>query len=354
MRPILPSLSAVVVLFAQARALACDDPSGLGPCLDTEALWPSPTPTPFIELPSAESLPSGHTHTGVGFGYASKPLTLVTESADPDGREVGVVGNAATLHLSFAAGLGRGLELGVALPLTLHQSGSGFAGVTEQHAEPLQRTAPRDPRAGIGYELFDSSVSESGRAFGKVALTVAFPLGDERALAGGGLVVAPSFVDELRVGPVYAQSELGFRLRASERVGSAVFGPQALAALGLGAELLPAGLLFSGVELWIAPVLASQALSFEQEMALGTRRIRDAELIPAEWLFVVGSRLPHWLLAKAAFGTALPLSSHTLYRANGAPTNAVEADGAETREHFAGMTAPAFRALLSVAVSADP
>ncbi len=318
-----------------AHADECAPAGGVSPCVDADALWMAPDASRFFAVPSARSGSPGTFTSGFAATFLSHPIVLRAASPDPGGRDVVVVDKLldATILERYAAN--RQLDLQVALPLALYQSGSGVEGVTSQSAAPLARNAVRDPRLGAGWVLHERSWDGGRRSVAvKARLELALPLGDRRALAGEpSLVGAPSMAFETGVGRFHGGALLGARLREATSIAGSRVGNQAVAAVGTSVDILPRGLLSLGVEAWVLPVLVSQ----DHTLPDGTR-VTNAVLAPSEWLAAVRSSPGGDVVLELGGGSALPLSSE--HRA--AP------DGTESDEHFAGLGSPTYRFVFAV------
>src|SRR5207248_1264971 len=132
-------------------------------------------------------------------------------------------------NFMWAYGVTSRLELGLVLPLTLGQSGSGVTGLTA--GGDLRDTAVRDLRFGGAYAIVprdrvDPSLAElTGKTPNEVGVVARFevsaPTGDQQQFAGekGGAFV-PSIAADYRHGRLFAGAELGARVRpTSEFVG---------------------------------------------------------------------------------------------------------------------------------------
>jgi hypothetical protein len=326
--PFLAGLAALAIATsaAQARAGACDPPSGVSPCIDANSLWLAPGAADFFSVAPARPLARGALALGFGLSFLDRPLRLHAPSPDPDGRYINVVRYAFDATVLLAYGLSSRFELTASRTSVLHQSGAGVEGYTSQSGPPLASTALRDQRLGAGYALVDD------RALGfaaKARIELSLPFGDETELAGEpSLVGAPSVALSLRRGRVRLGSELGLRLRETTRFAGAALGTQATVALGAGFDVLDRELLSVLAETWLFPSLVAG----DRDLPDGTR-VRDVLLAPAEWQLSVRSvPLPGMALQLGA-GTALPLSSER----REAP------DGSSDTEHYAGITAARFR-----------
>jgi hypothetical protein len=284
---------------ARGAPVDCDPPSGISTCIDANAVWlPAGRPR-FATIAPAQPTPDGAYAFGAALSYLSRPIVLVAPSPDPEGREIRVVDDRIDATLLWAYAPTARLELSLATPFVLHQTGAGAEGVTSQSAPPLTRTASADPRFGIGY-----AIANRDELALKAQAELSLPLGDRHLYAGeGSFVLAPSIAASLRIAPFFAGSQLGARIRRSVPLADASFGSQAVAALGVGVEILPREQLSFGVEAIALPSLVAQ------DRARG-----DARLMPAEWLASLRSvpLTDPALILQLAGGTGLPLSGGEL------------------------------------------
>jgi hypothetical protein len=312
----------------------CGATAAASPCVDADTLWLPAAPTRLVSMPNARALDTRRWSSGLAFTYLSRPIVAKASSPAPEGREVPVLRNAFVATWMWAFGIGLGTEVTGELPLTLHQEGSGPGALVSQHAQPLPPTALRDPKLGVGADVFELTPHTLGGGLGpltgRLDLSIALPLGQKDRLAGSrSAVVAPHGTATLRVGRGFVAVSVGLRWRETTRLAGARLGTAAQATIGGGVNLLERELLSAGLEAWALPELASQ-----------TRRLPDgstiqATLVPAEWILSLRS-LPmseHALSLQLGAGTALPLSAERRH----------DADGTATRETFSGVTSCALR-----------
>lgn len=324
---------AVSLRAAVAGAAECDPPSGLGPCLDAEALWFAPGAARFVGVPGAETVRSRAFATGIGATWLLRPVVVTAASPDPDGREVRVVEHLVDLSLLLAYGASDRLELDLAFPIGLRQTGAGAGGLTSQDAPPLARSVVRDPRVGAAWALVRRRTGSFWALAGRLELSL--PLGDEGELSGdAGPVVSPVLALDVERGAFFGASALGARLRRTSELAGARLGSQLVAQLGLGCEILGPALSL-GAEAWVLPVLASQ----DRTLPDGTR-VADALLVPAEWMASLRSMplASGDLGLQLGAGAGLPLSTE----------RRIAPDGTDRVERFAGITSPAVRVALAV------
>lgn len=251
-------------------------------------------------LPRAVSLPRGRVGLTLAVQALFSPLRASVQSPDPNGREVKLVERVLEEDLLLAFGLGRAFELGLSLPVILHQTGAGSAGLTSQNAGPLDASAERDPHASLAY------AHQLAPGLGlKPRLELTLPFGNRAAYASAGnVVVAPAVPLEWQRGAFALALELGLRLRPSVALGTLRWGSAGSVVLGVSVELLSNELLALGGELFLLPMLGEASSERARAQAIETH------LLPAEWLCSLRSRPVRdepWTVALAA-GAGLALS----------------------------------------------
>ncbi len=326
----LAALGASALFARPVQASGCASNAALSTCFDANSLWLPTGSATFISLPDTHVIGVGQVSFGVASEWLHRPVVLHVDSPDAGGRDVHALDSALDGSFFLSFGVAKHLELGLAAPLRLYQTGAGAAGVDSQSAPGVERNAVRNPRLGLGYSL-DDALATHGVGL-RVALDAALPLANDQEFAGErSLVAMPSATLALTLGTLRLQAGLGTRLRHGLDFGGVHWGNQGFAALGVGLALLDQGQLFVGVEAFALPSLGhSQAL-------LGNSVASSETLLPAEWLASVRSCFEKngaWSLSLAG-GTGIPLSSETRASATGPSTT-----------HFLGLTTPDFRALL--------
>lgn len=309
----------------------CEPATGVSPCIDADPVWFPTGATRFVTIPASHTIEPGRYGIGFGLTYFDDPVVFGADSPDPEGRKIRAVDDALDASLLFGAGLTDRVEIGAALPFRLLQHGAGVEGVTSQEGAPITTSAARDARVGGSVALFPRARAPGGIWGAKAGLELTLPLGNEEAFAGDrSLVAAPSISADLDVGRFFAAAVIGARLRKPTTVAGATLGSQIVASLGAGVDVLPRERLSLAAEAWTLPTLASQ----DRDLPNGGR-VKDATLLPAEWMASIRSSPfgegDFTLLLGA--GAAIPLSKETR----------VAPDGTETLERFAGVTAARFR-----------
>jgi hypothetical protein len=303
----------------------CAPSATVSPCFDSDALFVPTGATHFSTLPSARPLAVGGSTLLLATDFALRPVVLSAPSPDPEGREIHVVNATSTVTVGVGFGLGHGLGVNAEFGFVPYQDGTGVEGVTAQTAPPLESAAVRDPRIGASFTFLGRNEHDPVALAAR--LGVAPPLGDETLLAGAsGTTVLPGLVVEVEADRFAFGSELGLRLRRAVDFGTVRKGSEGVLGVGAGYGVLTSPRLFVGLEAWLRPGLAGHPEGTPPE----------ALDLPAEWLL---STTFAWdpnggFSLAAAGGSGLPLSKGT------SPSGSIES--------FAGVTAPAFRALLAL------
>jgi len=309
-----------------AWASSCASPAGFDPCFDANALWLPGGAAKFVALPDTRLTSPMHWSFGIATELSRGLVQLRVPSPDATGREIRVVDYVSDATGLFAVGLIPDLELSGAFAVRAYASGSGVNGITTQSGSPLMTAAFRDPRLSLAYS-FDNSIPVADLGV-RLGLDVSLPFGDDHAFAGEQSVAGgPGGTVSYRFARVSFSAGAGLRLRRALDFGGVRLGNQAFTALGVGFDAFEPGALFFGLEANALPALGASHTHTLNSPAT------SATLIPAEWLASVSSSLrsSHWSI-RVAGGAGLPLSSETT------PTQTT---------HFAGLTSPEFRFLLS-------
>jgi len=323
-------VAAALLTPSASQASGCAPSAGLSACFDANELWLPAGPASFVSLPDTRVTRVGQVSFGVASELLHHPVVLHVASPDRDGREVNVLDTALDASFFLGFGLFKNLELSMAAPTRLYQTGTGSGGVSSQTAPPLERNAVRNPRLGLGYSLDDTLVTPGVGL--RLAFDASLPLGNESELSGERSIVAvPSVTLSVETGPFTLSASLGARLRRAIDFGSVRLGNQGSATLGLGVDVFDPGLLFLTVEAFALPPLGNS------QAAAANSAISSESLFPAEWLLSVHScfeKRGSWTLGVAG-GSGIPLSSETR-----------ESSAGSTTAHFLGLGAPDFRSLV--------
>jgi len=279
--PLLASAFASLPGIAAAAPTSCDNPQ-TNTCINSETLWPNPGPSRFVGVGGTETVAAGHLGFGLVASYLSRPIVLHLPSPAPTGTDVNAVDNQINANFLFAYGITKRLELDLALPLTLIQSGGGISAITA--GDRLRNTAMHDLRFGLAYAILPRLREEPEQPFALTArLVVSAPTGDSDQFARDkSAVFAPSVAADYRHGRFFGGLELGVRIReTSEFVGGRV-GTQGYAALGVGFDILRNDLLSVTGEARVLPIFPEQH-DIVQDGAFLRSDPNGKHLVPAEW-----------------------------------------------------------------------
>jgi hypothetical protein len=324
----------ILVVRPSAARADCQPPTRQSTCFDADELWSPAAPSRFIGIAPGRTLAPRTYALGLDTTYLSRPVVLETGSPDPGGRAVRVVDGVVDIAAALAYAPVSHLELSAIIPAAIYRSGAGLVGVTSQNGPALAVAALRDVRLGAAHDVLRSRPGEGRTDIGLATrLDVALPTGNADAFAGErGPVLAPRVSFDLAHGIFFVGAEAGARLRRLVEIGGARLGTQLTSSLGAGANVLPNDRLALGIEAWLLPTFLSQRRTLPD----GTL-VTNGALLPAEWMLSARTRLADTVLA-LGLGSSLPWSSETRRATS----------GEESTTHFAGVTAPRFRAVLVV------
>jgi OmpA-OmpF porin, OOP family len=287
------SVSLLLVLGREslARAGTCDRPI-VSACINSDTLWPHFGPTRFIGVGGTETLAPGKVGFGLLTSYQSRPVRLHIPSPGPSGTNLNAVNDQVTSTFVFGYGVTKQLELGVAMPLTLGQGGSGVSGITA--GNDLRDTAVRDFRFGAAYAILprdrvEPSLMKSGAAPPSAfALTARFemsaPTGDRGQFAGErSAVVIPTIAADYRSGRWFAGLEIGARIRKTSEFVGARIGTQASIGLGIGADILSRERFSAMLEARALPTFAEQH-GVDPSTGSLVSTPNGKHITPAEWM----------------------------------------------------------------------
>ncbi|HEX7451579.1 MAG TPA: hypothetical protein VF294_04810, partial [Polyangiaceae bacterium] len=287
----------------------------LSACFDANELWLPAGPASFVSLPDTRGTGVGRVSFGIASEWLHHPVVLHVASPDRDGRDVNAIDTALDASFFLGFGLLKNLELSLAAPTRLYQTGTGSGGVSSQSAPPLERNAVRNPRLGLAYSL-DDALATPGLGL-RLGLDASLPLANQSELAGERSVVAmPSATLSAQAGAFKLSAGVGARLRSAVDFASVRLGNQGFAALGLGFDVFDPGLLFASLEAFALPSLG------RSRAAAANSAISSESRIPAEWLLAVHTCFVEhgtWTLSVAA-GSGIPLSSETRETSAGGAT----------------------------------
>jgi hypothetical protein len=142
--------SAAVMSICTRVALASECSGNVSPCINDDTLWPHAGPSHFLAVGGSETTGQAQLGFGLQTSYLSRPIVLKLTSPG-GGSQAYVINDQANGTFLWSYGVGRRLELDVALPLTFGQGGTGLAPVSG--GPGLKDTAVRDMRFGFTYAL---------------------------------------------------------------------------------------------------------------------------------------------------------------------------------------------------------
>ncbi len=341
------SFLALVLSPKVASAGSCDNPI-TSACINSDTLWPHVGPTRFVAIGGTDTIEQGKIGFGVLASYQSRPIVLTVPSPGPLGTNLNAVNDQVNTTFMFDYGITKKLELGVALPLTLGQGGSGTSGITG--GEDLRDTAVRDMRFGFAYSVIshakvDPTLAKKPRATDGLGLAVRFemsaPTGDRDQFAGEqSAVFIPSAAADYRAGQLFFSGEVGARLRSTDQFLGSRVGSQLAFAAGAGFDILSRERLSVTGEARILPTLTQQYSS--EATAGGIVSTPNGQYIaPAEWLLAVRSAPFRGgdFAGQLAGGGPIPLSECPSTDANGNPNG---------NSLCGPITTPRFRFTLSI------
>jgi hypothetical protein len=289
---------------APARAANCGPPSGPSSCIDADNLWPHAGGGPYFALGSASTTRAGGVAVGLVASFLAQPIGVRIASADPAGSTVFLVDKVFDVTMLLAFGITDRLELTLAAPGTLYQTGAGVAAI--DGAAPAQPRSPaRDLRFGFAVALLEREDDANGPALAG-RLEFAAPTASSYAFAGGRTaVLAPSVTFSYRIGRVDLSVEANARLRGEATLATAVVGSQVGGALGASVDIVK--------ERWLALGAEAFALATtSRQPPLGTTPTSQPPLVPAEWIAHASSA--HFARGDLTLGLGgggtIPFSSH--------------------------------------------
>jgi hypothetical protein len=281
MRPGTPGIGGLAIASATVMSLyahvavASDCSGNVSPCINDDTLWPHAGPSQFLAVGGSGTTGPGQLGFALQTSYLSRPIVLQLTSPG-GGSQAYVINDQANGTFLWSYGVGRQLELDVALPLTFGQGGTGLAPVSG--GPGLKDTAVRDMRFGFTYALVRKARAPQSAEEDEWGLAgrfeVSAPTGDRDQFAGerSGVFV-PSLAADGKLGRLFGAAEAGARIRPATELLGARVGTQLLGAIGVGFNLSADERVSAALEAWALPTLATQSGSSS----------RGAPLIPAEW-----------------------------------------------------------------------
>jgi hypothetical protein len=281
------ALALALASASEARADGCRANPSLTTCIDDDNLWFHPGAGPFVALGTTNTTPASTVSFGLALSYLSRPIGLRVASPDPAGTKIYVVDNALDATLLAAIGVTDRLELTLAAPFTLAQSGAGIADVVGND-EQLPRSAIHDLRFGFAYGLIPRARTGEPRGFSLLGrFDLALPTSSPGSFNGyNWATFAPSVTASWRLIPrLELTGEAGARIRPETTFANVNIGTQIFGGLGAAFDVIPTRhLLTVGAEAMVLGTLAHQGPPVRDQPAE-----RGPALIPAEWMVSVSS-----------------------------------------------------------------
>jgi outer membrane protein OmpA-like peptidoglycan-associated protein len=277
-------------------------------CVDGDNLWPHAGGGPFFAVGPTTTTPRGGVSFGIVGSFLSEPIGVRVSSPDPAGSTVFVVDKAFDATVLLALGMTDRLELTLAAPATLYQSGAGLEPISATSVG-LLRSAPRDLRFGLSAALLarPRTGEERGPALtGRLEFSA--PTGSVDAFARGRTAtVVPSIVFAYKISRVELAAEVVARLRGETTFGTAVIGPQVGGAGGFTVDILWDRWLSAGFEMFALRTLSKQLPAPDD-----TSGAAPPPLVPGEWIAHVSTA--HFLAGDLTFslggGSSIPFAAH--------------------------------------------
>lgn len=295
-RPICAFVALLVLVAPNvARAGSCDNPQ-TSACINSDTLWPHVGPSRFVAVGGTQTIEQGKIGFGLISDYQSRPIRVHSSSPGPLGTDINAVNDQVSSTFMFEYGVTKKLELGLMVPLTLGQGGSGTSAISG--GNDLRDTAVRDLRFGLAYSIVTPKLVEpeyvkDDHAADGLGLAVRWemsaPTGDKEQFAGEqGAVFIPSLAADYRVGRLFFAAEAGARVRQTAQFLNTRIGTQLAFGLGAGFDILSRDRLAVSAEARALPTLAEQTDASTSAGGI-TYTPNGKRITPAEWLLAVRS-----------------------------------------------------------------
>ncbi len=201
------SLAAVV---APCVALA-------NPNVNVQVFRPSPHPGDLFNTETSFIPEDGFWSASALFAFGKNPLRFV-DATNQDLRPTQeVIQNQLSLDLMGSYALRDWVDIGVALPIFLVNTGEENGFVTPELDAEISAFALGDMRLSGKAPIL--RMPKEGDGFGVAAsLLLGLPTGDGDSFVSDGFTVLPAIIADYRIGPVLIAGNLGYRFRSSERL----------------------------------------------------------------------------------------------------------------------------------------
>jgi OOP family OmpA-OmpF porin len=234
---LLAVLPALALSTRTAAAADCD--AQLSTCIDSELLWPTAGPRQFISVAGVETLARGRFGFGLVTAMQQGPIAYRTTASSPAGSQsINAVDFQLISTLLFSYGITDQLQVDLATPFTLAQTGTGVSRLTGGSVD-LPTTGVRDVRIGAAYAFVPvPRVGEQNGVYFGARFDLSLPSGDKDYFGGDrGVVAVPSLMLDDRIGRFGFSAQLGARLRGTVPVVGGRIGSQLYLAAGASVAL---------------------------------------------------------------------------------------------------------------------
>jgi len=290
------SAALFVASAREAEAQQCSNPL-TSSCINADSFWPTAGPQRFAAVSGTETVAERQVAFGLVTTYLSRPVILRLASPGPGGSDQSVVDNQVTSNFLFAYGVTDRLQLDLALPITLVQSGAGTSPLTG--GKDLRNTAVRDMRFGFAYAIVPrdrndpNDLERSGGAGHAFAVTARFdvsaPIGDNSDFAGERTAVyVPSLGGDYRWRRFFFGAEVGARIRPVTEFAGARIGTQLTTSAGAGFDVLKNDRLSVLLEAHSYFNFVEQHETQQSDLGVVSRP-NGNHITPAEWMLGVRS-----------------------------------------------------------------
>ncbi len=290
------AFTALAIVSASANA-ATPCVGSVHTCVNADTFWPNAGASRFFGIGATELTLPGQVAFGLVTSFQHNPIVAHTPSPGPLGGESPVVSHQMNANFLIAFGVAPRLELFAAFPVTIAQSGEGLRSITA--GDGLRATAMGDPRFGFAWawKAPHRDVPEErvgGDWGGALRLTTSIPAGERSQFVSDRTATfSLSLSSEYRRKRWFAAAEAGVRIRPTTNFLDSQVGSQAIAALGLGYDLVSEELLSAVVEARALPSLVSGASSSEW-----TASVRSVPFSHRRFAAMLGA------------GTSIPIGDH--------------------------------------------
>ena len=306
---VLGSCLLILCATSVAHAEDCYGTHTLGGCFSALGVSGPAEPGPFRSMSLGRALPYGSAAFSANAWYLVRPAELVVSSQDPEGRTLDVVSRATVVDLRSAVGLGRSIDLTLALPIYADIRGAGPDAIASQKPQPVQGAALGDVRVGVRSSLLPATDESMFRLMLRNEWTL--PTGNASKYTGDNTATSTlAITGAWQYAGWSAAIDAGYRAAPALRFGDVRLGSAALFGLGFARDIIEPGVLSIGIEAWANPVLVASPTT-DMPTNSNTPRVPSHTLaVPAEWMANIQVHPESWpFWAWMGGGSALPLSS---------------------------------------------